>query len=215
MDPSTQATIDEMLDTEFGGGFVRAKQTPNIPIEMLVEEVGELDETHHALAKAHVESGLPVGAAPTQDLKHIRESHHRVARLLAMGTPDVEAAYLTNYDISRVRYLRTNPAFQELLAYYGGEVKETWSDFVENAAELSKDLMAEVKRRLDEKPEEFTLTMINELLKTTADRSGNAPTTKNINLNVNTGAADRLARARNRLNQATTLDGEVVHASNT
>lgn len=59
--------------------------------------------------------------APTQaifPIKHVRAIHHRQAQLVALGRADNEVAAVCGTSSARVRSLRTNPAFADLVAYY-------------------------------------------------------------------------------------------------
>src|ERR1700736_2362220 len=60
------------------------------------------------------------GAGPI--LNRIRAAHHQAPRLVAEGRPDVEVAYLTDYTAQRIRDLKVDPAFAELVAYYHDQI---------------------------------------------------------------------------------------------
>lgn len=51
-------------------------------------------------------------------IKQVRAIHHRQAQLVALGRPDNEVAAIVGTSVGRVRELRTNPAFADLVAYY-------------------------------------------------------------------------------------------------
>lgn len=166
-------------------------------VPALIEAWGELTEDHALAVQAHVESEKVLGVK-TPDIKSIRNTHHRLAQLLAVGVDETVAAKLCNYSINRVSVLKSDPAFAELLAYYGKNVEEQWGDFVGTAANLSMDVLQEMQRRLDETPEAFSVNQLNEMLKTLADRSGNAPVQKSQSVNVNIDMGTKLRESRER-----------------
>src|SRR6266851_2086077 len=57
-------------------------------------------------------------------VKRFRDSHHMMARLFAMGLRTSVIAEQTGYSLTRVGMLKSDPAFQELIAHYRGKVDE-------------------------------------------------------------------------------------------
>lgn len=191
-----QSAVDALLDS-MPMDFAR-KGRPTLPIEELVLSHGPITAEDIQVARAHVASGQPIGVAnPT--LKAIRNTHHRLAQLLAAGMDETPAGRLCNYSPSRVSVLKTSPAFQELLSYYADKVEQEFVEFAHAAGELSKDFLGELQRRLDETPEAFTPTTLMEAIRTLADRSGNAPVQRSFNVNTNVDLGARLAAARARV----------------
>lgn len=178
--------------------FARGGGRNSIPSAHLILEVGELTPAHITAIESYVsgESG-PMGVAnPT--IKQIRHTHHRLAQLLAGGMDETRAATMCNYSVSRVSILKSDPAFIELMAYYKSNVDAAFTDFVETAAALGQDALQEIQRRLDEAPESFTNSQMLELMRNLADRTGHAPVSKSVNININQDMADRLRSARER-----------------
>lgn len=136
-------------------------------------------------------------------LKRLSERHHALARTLAAGTGESEAAIICGYSLSRVSILKDDPAFKELLAFYRDDVNRQYADFHEELAGLSKDATAELRVRLEEDMEaeekKISLGQLIELTKLGADRTGFGPQSNTTNLNVNVDLADRLQRARERV----------------
>lgn len=135
-------------------------------------------------------------AAPP--IKRLRERHHTLARYLAQGTPPSEAAIICGYSTSRVSILLSDPAFSELVEHYRKELAARYFDGHQVMAELHIDAAEELRERLEEAPEEFTAGQLMELLRSTADRTGLGPSTKQ-EVNVKIGLADRVAAARERV----------------
>lgn len=203
-----QAEVASVLNDDALLALAGIRGKSKLSADALVLAHGELTEEHEAAAVAHISSGATLGSqAPT--LKAIRHTHHRLAQLLAIGVDETKAAMLCNYSVSRVSILKSDPAFQELLAYYSKTVETQWADFVSTANGLSMDMLQELQSRLDTSPEQFTVGQLTETLKVLADRSGHAPVTKSVQVNVNADVGDRIEAARRRLQQ---LGTEAVNA---
>lgn len=199
-DTDAPLTVEEAaaLTASFPPGYI-SKSHAALPFHEVISDYGPLDETHLAALTTHIDSGVPMGVkAP--DLKAIRNTHHRLAQLLAGGMNETQAAKLCNYSTFRVVQLKADPAFAELMAYYKAGVDEEFADFVRTAADLSMDFLGLLQQQLDETPEKFTPQVALEAIKVLADRTGNAPTTKTLNVNVNANLGDRLRSARERAN---------------
>lgn len=149
-----------------------------------VEVIGcrELEETDILSALQHQ---LPAELGATPHLRQLRSSHHVIARLLAAGLNPTEVSKRTGYSNSRISVLQNDPAFKELLEFYGNEQSELASNMVERLASLSTDAMDVMQERLEDDPESFTNSQLTEIIKTGADRSDAPPVTKSINLNQN------------------------------
>lgn len=61
-------------------------------------------------------------AAPI--IQKLRTIHHRTAILVAEGRPDEEVALLVGYTAQRVRDLKVDPAFSELVSGYKSQITE-------------------------------------------------------------------------------------------
>lgn len=154
------------------------------------------------LTPAILEEGQFVGGTSGQEnlvsFDQIRARHHRIAQLLASGLKPVTVGRLVGFSPSFISNLQTSPAFQELLAHYSKEVADQFTDFVQSASEFSQEVLDELRTRLQENPKDFSVNQLLESMKATADRSGNAPVAKSVNLNVNTDLGTKLAEARKR-----------------
>lgn len=169
--------------------------------EDLVLECGPIRMDHVEAIKSYVEGDTPLGV-DYHDVKVMRASHHKVARLLAAGVHDIRVAALTNYTQSRISTLKSNPAFQDLMRYYSKAVDEEYVDFHSAAADLGADALQELHRRLEEEPEKFSIAALDNIVKTTADRTGNGPVNRSLNVNVSANLGDRLKAARERAQAA-------------
>src|SRR5438046_2040789 len=71
---------------------------------------------------------LPRGKAPA--VKRFRDSHHRVARLVAMGLRPGAVSIASGYSRVRISILLSDPAFQELVVGYRNDVDQDWREEV-------------------------------------------------------------------------------------
>lgn len=136
-------------------------------------------------------------------LKRLSERHHALARCLASGMEDGDAAITCGYVASRVSILKADPAFQELLVFYRQDVNSKYLDMHGVLAGLSLDAATELRERLeaDMQAEEKTMStgQLIELTKLGADRTGFGPQASQVNINVD--LAGRLQAARERVAQ--------------
>ena len=194
--------VNDLMDG-FPTGFLamEGRGKARVDLSDLIVEWGPLTSEDVRAAQTHVEAGSPALGVPAfNPLQKLRQNHHRMAQYLAMGMADVKVAALCNTHPNRIWILKQDPAFKELLAYYATGVQEEFSDFVSAAADLSLDMIEHLRDTLENAPERITPQVALEAIKTLADRSGHAPITKNLNVNVNAGLGDRLRSARERAN---------------
>lgn len=135
--------------------------------------------------------------APKPTIARLRESHHAVARHVASGLSNAEIAAITGYTPGRISVFRADPTFMELVAHYKANVDAQYLNVHQRIGELAVDALDELKSRLDETPEEFTVGQLRELATAGLDRIGYAPVKRTENLNVNTQATPEfIARVR-------------------
>lgn len=136
-------------------------------------------------------------ASEPQPLARITERHHALARALASGLSEGEAAALVGYSNSRVSILKASPAFRELLDLYRERADAQYAEMHEMLAGLSKDAAVELRNRLEDDPESLTVGQLLQTLQLAADRTGFGPTSKQ-ETTVRFDLGDRLAAARER-----------------
>lgn len=154
----------------------------------VVRELGEADV--YALAAER-------GTKPPP-LRRISERHHALARAIASGMPDGEAAIVCGYDISRISILKGDPAFRELLAFYREERDRAFRSVQDKLAGIASDALDELQTRLEDEPEKLTVGQLLNVITMGTDRTGNGPQSTQ-NVNVNEGLAGRMEAARARL----------------
>jgi len=159
-------------------------------------QVRELDDCDMALLTEEKGSVAP-------PLKRLSERHHALARCLASGMEDGDAAITCGYVASRVSILKADPAFQELLVFYRQDVNSKYLDMHGVLAGLSLDAAMELRERLeaDISAEEKSISVgqLMELTKLGADRTGFGPQSSQLNVTVD--LAGRLEAARKRVEQ--------------
>lgn len=166
--------------------------------ELSAEVVRELDAADVALLGAERGTRAPA-------LKRLTDRHHALARCLASGMPEADAAITCGYVLSRVSILKADPAFQELLTFYRESTTDKYLDMHGVLAGLSLDAAMELRERLEDdigaEEKKISIGHLMELTKLGADRTGFGPQTSSTNLNVNVDMAARLERARLRVSE--------------
>ena len=151
------------------------------------------------------------GTQPAEP-RRIMERHHALAKALASGMSDGEAAALVGYDPSRVSILKGSPAFRELMDLYRSRADAEFAEMHATLAGLSKDAALELRARLEEQPESLTIGQLLQTLQLAADRTGFGPTSKQeTTVRVDLGA--RLEAARQRARQYQIIDATPEEAA--
>lgn len=138
-------------------------------------------------------------------IKKLRAKHHALARSIASGVSDGDAAVLIGYTSSRVSILKSDPSFKELVRFYTAKVDDQYLGMHERMAGLGLDAVNELSDRLDEDAESFSNTQLLEMASRMGDRTGHGPSSS-TNINVKVGLADRLQQARLRMEEAVAGD---------
>lgn len=153
------------------------------------------------LRSADLELLASGGSVEMQDLKRITDRHHALARALAAGLSESEAAAVTGYTASRISVLKASPAFQDLLALYRKDVEAQFTDFHSRLAGVAADALQLIQDKLEsEEADDIPLPQLLEVAKMGADRTGFGPTHKQ-DVTVNINLAERLEAARARARQ--------------
>lgn len=148
-------------------------------------------------------------------LVRIHERHHFVARCLASGNSVAEAAFKSGYSVTQVHVLaKDDPVFRDLVESYRENVEAQYLNVHELMAGLAVDAILELRNRIEDEPEKIKTSELMEMVRTTADRTGNGPSSKN-EVSITVGLADRLAAAKRRLDDfpAQMIEGNVVEAA--
>lgn len=142
-------------------------------------------------------------------VKQLRDSHHMVARLFAMGLRAGQVAERTGYSLARVSTLSGDPAFKELVASYRDMVNEDFraatDEYFESAIAVRVTSLRLIRDRLEEaEPGDIPLNQLVAIHADTADRTGYPKRKESVNLNID--FADRLEKARKRSSEAKVID---------
>lgn len=146
--------------------------------------------------------------AERETLTRLRHKHHALARALANGLSQTEAALVSGFAPGHVTILLGDPTFSELVRFYEAEAGRAFNAIQEGLVGVTMGSIEEIGLRLDEEPEKISMSQLIEIAKLGADRTGNGPsTTQQVNINV--GLADRMAQAQKRL-EARRADGPII-----
>jgi hypothetical protein len=118
----------------------------------------------------------------------LRDSHHRVARLVAAGLRTHEVAERTGYSLARLDQLRKTPAFQELVSSYRNKHDEAYAKSLDDYYDYIKTNALKAERRigdrLDDEEEDIPIRELVAISRDAADRIGYGKKQMNVNLNV-------------------------------
>lgn len=120
-------------------------------------------------------------ARPTalpRPIDKLRERHHALARALAGGMSNEEAAIVTGYDPGRISTLTRDPSFSALLDFYRGNLQAVFADLHQRMAGLSLEASNKLSDLLEDDENKLSANVLLDILKATADRTGYAPKTK-------------------------------------
>ncbi len=144
----------------------------------------------------------------------LRDTHRRVARLVAAGLKNYEVAERTGRSANGISSLMKDPAFQELVARMRTKVDEAFEREQDEYAKLATGNMLKAETMLAEKLEEaeengeFLPTKdLIAISRDAADRFGYGK--RQMNLNVNMDFAAELEKARSRSGKARVIEATV------
>src|SRR5215471_60047 len=161
-----------------------------LPIFKGRDRVPLFAEYSRDLTKADLEALLLNRGTVSPSLKNIRYSHHALARILATGVKENQAALVTGYSPNRVHLLLKDPTFAKLVRDYQEESKDILADMTERMMNVSLDALEELHERLRDAPEEFTIPALLDVVKAFADRTGHGPGGK-LELSFDNATIDR------------------------
>lgn len=174
---------------DLGLDLVRVKGRTSRPIA--ATQVRELIEADLALLATER------GTKPVP-ITELRARHHALARALAAGMTQNEAAACTGYSVSRVSILCSDPSFRELLEFYRSEVRGNFDAGLEMMKVGHVVAVNELVDRIAETPEAVETPDLIKAIATFSDRVGLGPQSKSTNVNVNVDISSRLDAARRR-----------------
>jgi hypothetical protein len=135
----------------------------------------------------------PRFVAPT--LQKLRDSHHMIARLAAMGLRTTKIAEQVGYSYQRVQALLASPAMDELVAKYRLKVDDEFVEQADSFFSIATSNMLAAERHIadaiaeaDEAGELIPIRTALAISRDAADRFGYGKKTQNLNINVDFAA---------------------------
>lgn len=166
----TKLDLDEQGITEVLFGDARGGRRPASQVE--VEVIRALTSEDAALLSR---DNALVPLAGANGLTAIRHTHHRLAKLLASGMPQVQAAQTTGYSQAYISSLHHDPAFKELLAYYAERQEELFADVQRRMTDLGISALDEIQDRLATAPNDWSRRELMELAEMMLIKSSKGP----------------------------------------
>lgn len=169
----------------------------------MTEQVAEITR-HLSATDLGLIGSVPV---PRSHVRRISERHRNLARLLATGISNFEAALITGYTEGTVVMLKSDPTFRQLLASYSEKRDAVFEQVYDKLSSIAGEALNIIRERIEEDEErepgaapKISFNQLMEVAKLATDRTGHGPTsTRQVNVNV--GIADRLEAARKRVVQ--------------
>lgn len=125
-------------------------------------------------------------------VKRLRDSHHLMARLFAMGLRPGEVAKAAGYSLSWVSVISAGPAFQELVAKYRENATDVWKETVAEDYTYRINRIRDLSSRqiLDqledaEQGDQIPIRVLAHIHADAADRTGFPKQSVAVNHNVN------------------------------
>jgi len=151
---------------------------------------GEIMELTAENIRDLCDRGPKQGLQFIEPLKRIRTRHHAIARLLAAGLTQKEAAQACHVSTTSIRLLNASPAFQALVQEY---LDKTYKDQVEELQQRTVATAFEYLHRLyqksqdDEYMEMVSLGKLSDATMKLLDRAGVGPTSRREELHTHAG----------------------------
>lgn len=137
-------------------------------------------------------------AGKPSSLRRLSSRHHTLARLIAEGMKQSEAAIAAGYTPQNAVILMKDQSFLELVESYRNDIRARFLDMQSALAGVAIDAVETLRERLEADPDKVTNATLIEIAKLGADRSGFGPTTK-TEQKIDGNIAVRLDEARRRV----------------
>lgn len=132
----------------------------------------------------------------------LKDHHHRIAFLLALGKKPVEVARELGVSSARLSQLRVVDEFKDLVESYREQRDTIEFDAFKQVqtirAAIEQMALEVIRDRLEEAPDDFSTRELLELQADAADRLGRSKVSRTESTSVNIDLADALADARRR-----------------
>jgi hypothetical protein len=138
-------------------------------------------------------------------LQNIRDSHHKICRLMASGLKLWEVAQRTGFSVARLSVLSKDPSIIELVAHYRNLITEDWRDEMDSiieddlaTARMTSRMIRDKVEAADAGEEEIPLKTLLALGADAKDRHGYGKKTHQTNVNIDFAANLEAAIARSK-----------------
>lgn len=190
--PSAATKLREMTDLNELINGVTGRGRRSIPVSAEITRTLSAEDLQEML--------LSGNGQPVPSVKELHASHHKLAQVLAKGAKPAEASAITGYSTARIRQLRDDPQFQELLTHYMELDQQDWTDFQkvikQRLADLSLDSLEVAHRRLQEHPDSFSAKDLAQIAELGLDRIGHGKTSTQQVAHTHSIDEEQLARIR-------------------
>lgn len=119
-----------------------------------------------------LKSGRPLVPTVIRPVKELRSAHHRLAQMLATGIPQEAVSSATGYSPAYISRMKLDPAFMDLMAYYGTQREQMFIDTLERMKQLGIASLDELQSRLAENPEGWSNREMMEMAELMLIKSG-------------------------------------------
>ena len=102
-----------------------------------------------------------------KSIKNLHQAHHTIARWLALGRPLAEISLVSGYNLAYISSLQQNETFQELLLHYSTIDSIAEADIKQQLNSTGTLALGELRRRLEDEPEDMPTNMLLETVKVT------------------------------------------------
>lgn len=182
---------DHILDLE--SVSVRTRGRAKVPLKAeVVRELGPAD-----LALLEVSRGTK----PPR-LMRLRDSHHRLAQVLALGSTPGDAGMQTGYSQSRISILLADKSFQDLVEVYrraSATLRAEYTDMATANMIRGERIIEDALESIADSAEPVSLSELRPVLDIVSDRADRfGYPKKSTTLNVNVDFAGKLEAARRR-----------------
>jgi hypothetical protein len=148
-------------------------------------------------------------------VQQYRDTHHRLARMIAAGMSNEEVMRITGYSYTRLCTLKADPAFAELIAQNREKITENFVDEVAEAQQTAAELiirgLRQVEEHFDRADEANELIPLQTLVKVNGDlmdRFGYSK--KTVNVNVNAGMAKQMEKTMAKTGRGAVIDAPAL-----
>jgi hypothetical protein len=148
-----------------------------------------------AVRELTVDEVATMRPAKSAAVAKLRDSHHRIARLLAAGLRYAQVAERTGYSYQRIATLATDPAMAELVSLYRSEENAAFYASRDDYYELilsnglkAERMIADQLDAADEAGEAIPLSRLLPIARDAADRTGYGKRATQVNVNIDFAA---------------------------